>query len=242
MCFFKKVCFVFLCLVSFSSSAKIFRSPYVMFEIGEAWICKDFGAVNWICYHYLDSKSPPAFILTTARLATSSEKLNFEIFETEVSPSFLIRPAKKVYINRHVWIDSFYKDRFYKNILSRYQRTLCCEGISQKFQVLVSFHAFKENYSQYASTFLKSIRSLNLLTSDLKEIMQLFKQSNSQKKQEMNDYIQNILFQEKFTEPIRKEKKFYQGKIFFLIVCLFFIFGAYIIKTGLKKRSNREKD
>ncbi|MCY4321591.1 MAG: hypothetical protein OXC37_04215 [Bdellovibrionaceae bacterium] len=242
MRFFRKVCFVFLCLFSFCSSAKIFRSPYVMFEIGDSWTCKNFGSVSWICHHYLSSSSPPAFILTTARLSNSSEKLKFDIFETEVSPSFLIRPAKKVYINRHVWIDSFYKDRFYKNILSRYQRTICCEGISQKFQVLVSFHAFKENYSQYASSFLKSIRSLNLLTSDLKEIMQLFKESNREKKQEMNDYIQNILFQENFTEPLKKQKKFYQGNFFLLMLFLSFLSVIFLIKKLLKKNSNKKKD
>lgn len=238
---FKKALFVFFVLISFSSSGKIFRSPYVMFELEDTWVCKDFG-VNWVCHNYLDSKSAPAFILTTARMASSSEKLRFDRFEKESDGSFFIRPAKKVYINRHVWIDSFYKDRFYRGILSRYQRTVCCKGIP-KFQVLVGFHAFKENYPQYASSFLKAIRSLSLQTSNLKEIMHLFKKKNVQQKQEMNNYIQKILFEETSDlKPPKQENFFYKKNLLLLTFWLSFFLAIFFILYYKKDKKNRLKN
>ncbi|MCZ0932760.1 MAG: hypothetical protein OXJ52_06390 [Oligoflexia bacterium] len=210
-----------------------------MFEIEDSWTCKSFG-VNWVCHHYLDSNSQPAFIFTTARMALPSEQLKLEKLEKNEDSS-LLNPAKKVSINNHVWIDSFYQNRFYKNVLSRFERTVCCDDLPEKFQVLVGFHAFKENYPKYASSFLKAIRSLNLLTSNLEEIKRLLKRQTNQQGQDMNNYIQNILFENSEETASLKEKKSFTG-FFLLIFCLVCVLGIiYYRKKRVKKSSKRRK-
>ena len=244
--FLKNSSLLFFCFFSFSSAGKLFRTPYVMFEIEDSWSCKAFG-VNWVCHHYLNSNSPPAFIFTTARMTSKSDQLEFDRFEkTESSPS-LLGLAKKVSINRHVWIDSFHKDSFYKNVLSRYQRTVCCEDLPEKFQVLVGFHAFTENYPKYSSSFLKVIKSLNLLTEDIEEIRKLLDQQTGQQREDMQNYIQNALFQNSSeSSPIKKQTDFSRKLllIFCLLLSSFVLIFFYIKgrkKTLLKKRSRSRK-
>ena len=227
---------------SFPSSGKLFRSPYVMFEIEDSWTCKAFG-VNWICHHYLSSQAPPAFIFTTARLSSDSERLDFGRFEKKESSFSLISPAKKVSINKHVWIDSFHRGIFYKNVLSRYQRTICCGDLPEKFQVLVGFHAFEENYPKYASAFLKVIKSLNLLTDDLEEIRKLLKQQTAQQRRDMQNYIQGILF-EADSESISTEKEQGLPRLMLLALGLFLlsvVWLAFYIKRQRKPVSKSSK-
>ena len=211
-----------------------------MFEIGEAWTCKSFG-LNWVCHHYISPNSPPAFIFATARLASPSEKLEWDPFEIKESSPSLVSPAKKVSINKQIWIDSFHQNSFYKNVLSRYERTLCCDNLPEKFQVLVGFHAFKDNYPRYAGVFLKAIRSLSLLTSNLEEIRRLLRKQNPQQTQEMNDYIQNILFENNpELSPVKKQKSF---SYFFLLLLFvsFLLLGAFYYKKRKAKKAPRWK-
>ena len=242
LCVFRNSFFLFFCLFSFVSFGKIFRCPYVMFEIEDSWECKSFG-VNWVCHHYLNANSPPAFIFTTARMARSSEPLKFEEFEKNETSSSLIKPAKKVSINKHIWIDSFHQNSFYGNTLSHFERTVCCDDMSEKFQVLVGFHAFRKNYSKYVSSFLKAIRSLNLLTENLEEIKRLLKQQTNQQGQDMNNYIQNILFESsEETAPMKKEKSFTGLLLLFCLVCLFsgiIYYRKIRVKKGLKRKKRR---
>ena len=240
MIFLKRISLFFFLFFNFSSAGKVFRSPYVMFEIEDSWLCKSFG-VNWVCHHYLGPNSPPAFIFTTARMAVKSEKLEFNKFETEEA-SLLLSPSRKVSINKHVWIDSFHQNSFYNNVLSRYERTICCENLPEKFQVLVGFHAFKEGYPKYASSFLKSVRSLSLLTSNLEEIRRLLKRQTRRQKKEMNNYIQNLLFNEnQELKPIEKESFNFAYGLLFALACG--LLGAfYYYKKGKKgERSSKEK-
>ena len=241
MIFLKRIPLFFFLFFSFFSTGKIFRSPYVMFEIEDSWICKSFG-VNWVCHHYWGPNSPPAFIFTTARMADKSEKLEFDEFETEKA-SLLLSPPRKVSINKHVWIDSFHQNSFYNNVLSRYERTLCCENLPEKFQVLVGFHAFKEGYPKYASSFLKSVRSLSLLTSNLEEIRRLLKRQTSQQKKEMRNHIQDLLFNEsQELKPIKKEPfPLVLGLLFFLACSLLGAFYYYKRKKKKIKRLRRRK-
>ena len=231
-------CFLFS-VFCFSANGKVFRSPYVMFEIEDSWVCKSFR-VNWVCHHYLGPNSLPAFIFTTARMADQSEKLEFDKFETE-EVSLLLSPPRKVSINKHIWIDSFHQNSFYNNVLSRYERTICCEDFPEKFQVLVGFHAFKESYPKYADSFLKSVRSLSLLTSNLEEIRRLLKQQTSQQKKEMNDYIRNLLFAEnQDLKPIKKESfNFVNWLLFGLGFGVFW--GFFYYRKGKKKRKRVKK-
>ena len=232
MSFFKLGLSLFLIFFCFFSSGKLFRTPYVMFEIDDSWVCKSFG-VNWVCHHYLNPKNRPAFIFTTARLATTGEKLDFnevELRETALSP------ARKVSINKHIWIDSFHQNNFYDNVLSRYERTICCKNFPEKFQILVGFHSFKQNYPQYSGVFLKAIRSLSLLTSNLEEIKRLLKDEKFQK-QEMDNYVQNILFNESFgATPAEKPR----NKAFLFTVCFLLfavlLFSLFFYKQKRKKR------
>ena len=211
-----------------------------MFEIEDTWTCRAFG-VNWVCHHYLAPNSQPAFIFTTARMAEKSEQLEFDKLEKNEDSSLLLNSTKKVAINNHVWIDSFHQNSFYKNVLSRYERTVCCDDLPEKFQVLVGFHAFKDNYPQYASSFLKAIRSLNLLTSNLEEIRRLLKQQTAQQRQDMNNYIQNILFEGSSELAPIKEKKSFTG-ILLLLFCLLGLWGIiYYRKKPVKKALKSSK-
>ena len=236
---FFKYSFLFL-FFSFCSSGKIFRSPYVMFEIGDSWICKSFG-VNWVCHHYLGPNLQPSFIFTTARMAAKSERLEFNKFETGEGTPLLLNPPRKVSINKHIWIDSFHQNSFYKNVLSRYERTICCKDLPENFQVLVGFHAFKENYPKYSSTFLKAIKSLNLLTSNLEEIRRLLRQQTAQQKKEMNNYIQNILFEKNLESALIKKRKPLNFILLFLF-CLGSLLGAFsFYKRRNKKLQERKR-
>ena len=242
MSFLKAVLPLFLAFFCFLSSGKVFRSPYVMFEIGDSWLCKSFG-VNWVCHHYLDSKARPAFIFTTARLAAEGEKLDFSEFE--LNEPALNRP-RKVSINKHIWIDSFHENSFYENVLSRYERTICCENFPEKFQILIGFHSFKKNYPKYSRAFLKAIRSLRLFTSNLEEIKRLLKQEKTER-QAMDNYVQNILFEREFeSKPAKKPNK----KTVLFVSFFFFLFSLLLggvfykqkrKKTSLKKRQKRRK-
>ena len=237
----KPVFLFFLALFSFTSSAKIFRSPYVMFEIEDSWSCRAFG-VNWVCHHYLKPNSKPAFILTTARMAGRSGRLDFEKFEKEEFTASLLQPAKKVSIKNHVWIDSLHQGSFYKAVLSRYERTLCCEDLPSQFQVLVGFHAFKEDYPSYAGSFLKVIKSLSLLTSNVEEIRRLIKKQTARQKKDMDNYIQNILFEHSADSfPIKEDRRF--TKILSLLLfCLLVVGGlVYYKKRTAKKRRKHGK-
>ena len=215
-----------------------------MFEIEEDWTCKAFG-VNWLCHHYLASSSQPAFIFTTARLAGKAERLEFDKFEKSEGTSLLLNPSKKVLINNHVWIDSFHQNHFYKNVLSRYERTVCCDDLPEKFQVLVGFHAFRDSYPQYAISFLKAIRSLNLLTSNLEEIRRLLKQQTVKEKQNMNDYIQSILFDSgSDLAPIKEKKSFPVLLLLFGLLVLggiFFYYRKKTVKKALKSSKLRKR-
>ena len=238
----KTVFLFFLALFSFISSAKIFRSPYVMFEIEDTWSCRAFG-VNWICHHYLRPDSKPAFILTTANIAGPSEKLDFDRFEKKETALSLLNPAKKVSIKNHVWIDSLRQDTFHKAVLSRHERTICCEDLPNKFQVLVGFHAFKEDYPSYAGSFLNAIKSLSLLTSNVEEIRRLIKKQTVQQKKDMDNYIQNILFENSAEAfPIKKQRHFTKS-LLLLLFCLLVVGGAvyYYKRRPVKKRQKRRK-
>ena len=243
--FFKTSLFLFLCFFSFASLGKVFRSPYVMFEIEDSWTCKSFG-VNWVCHHYLSSSNKPAFIFTTAQIVSGAEQLEFDQIEKSESSSSLLSSAKKASINGHVWIDSFHQNILYKNVLSRYERTVCCDDLPKKFQILVGFHAFKEDYPKYTISFLKAIRSLNLLTSNVEEIKRLLKQQTAKQKQDMNSYIQNILFENSSeSAPIKKEKPALKMTLLVLFGLIFaggiIYYRKKLLKKTLKRRRSRKK-
>ena len=205
-----------------------------MFEIDDSWTCKSFG-VNWVCHHYLNEKSRPAFIFTTARLSSSATKtLDFNEFELSETA---LRPAKKVSINNHIWIDSFHQNSFYKNVLSRYERTLCCEDFPEKFQILVGFHSFKKNYPRYTSIFMKAIMSLNLLTSNLEEIKSLLKRQNTDK-QDMNSYVQSILFEKDFESVPEKNS---DKKVFLFMLCALLFVFLFFVRILFKRKRKRKK-
>ena len=215
-----------------------------MFELEDSWECKPFG-VNWVCHHYLSPNSRPSFIFTTARLSSGSDSLDFNRFEKAESSASLVNPAKKVSINRHVWIDSFHENLLYKEVLSRYQRTVCCEDLPEKFQVLVGLHSFKENYPKYANAFLKVIRSLSLLTDDIEDIRKLLKQQTAKQREDMQNHIQDILFESGAESlPVKKSLGFSNWTLWtfaFLCFVLAFFYIKLRQKKSLKQRTKNRK-
>ena len=192
-----KILSLFLILCSFPLYGDQFKSPYVTFDIGYNWTCKSFG-INWVCHHYQHKGAKPALMLITAREGLQADDLNIYIqtFEKEEKQAVNSQKIhiKKVLVNRHTWVDSFYKNSVVKNVYSRYTATVCCKETKVRIHVLIGFHAHKGVYAKYAREFLRSIKSLRL-SNDLKQTLSQISGQTDEQKKNMNSYIESILFE-----------------------------------------------
>ena len=248
--FLSKAILVFLILFSFPLHGKMFKESYVEFSIGYDWICKSFG-VDWVCHHYLQKGVKPALMLITAKEGISSDNLSvyeqaFNEDQTTYSKKIYV---KKIMVNRHTWVESFYQDNILNGVVSRYVATVCCEKIRAKIHILVGFHAYKENYEKYSREFLRSIKSLRL-GENLQETLEQIRRQTDQQKKDMLSYIEQILFEadEEDDLPILEDKKHFgilsKLSFFGFILIIFatvFYFFYYKKRKTIRKRSSRSR-
>lgn len=238
---------IFVALFSFPLYGKMFRAPYVEFDIKYDWTCKSFG-VDWVCHHYFNQGSKPSLILITAKEGNRSDDLNFYIqsFNQEKTPDSKTIHIKKIMINRHTWVESFYQDSIFKNMFSRYVATVCCDETEAKIHILIGFHAHKENYVKYSNEFLKSIKSLRLAKNSKKLLKQIRGQTYKQKK-DMMSYVEKVLFDSNLEKdiPLRENKRFFAvlDILFagFILITAAILFYFFYYKKNRKKRSVRYK-
>ena len=247
-----KNCFIqifnlFLVFFVFPSYGKTFLSSYVTFDVGDNWTCKSFG-VDWICHHYFHPGAKPALMLITAKEGKSKDDLNlyFQIFNQQKDSAQKIH-VNKISVYSHNWLDAFYKNYLFNNMFSRYVATVCCAGEIAKIHVLVGFHAHEENYTKYSSQFLRSIKTLKLV-SDVRETLKKIRSQTSQQKQDMLSYIEKILLEEEdLANPISTKKDFHVGLVILVFLVFFLSAGFYYFyykkrrKRSSRKRKKRRK-
>ena len=248
--FLSKALLFVLAFFSFSSRGKIFRAPYVSFDIEYDWICKSFGS-DWVCHHYLYKGARPSFMLIAAKKGgnlDNSISHYSQMFKGESTGSLKPIHIKKILVNRHEWMESLYTNHSSIKIFNRYAATICCDSLPLKFHIMAGFYAYEENYTKYANEFLKSIKSLRLvknIKSALKRIGQTEKQ-----RQEMLSYIEKILLDsdlEKSARPKKDEKTYTVFislsalVIFILFFSLFYLFYYKKNPFAKKRKKYRKK-
>ena len=248
--FLLKIVPIFLMLFAFPLyGKKIFRSPYVSFDIGNNWVCKSFG-VDWVCHHYLYKEAKPSLMLITAKEGKSSDNLNLytQAFNKNQTASSKKIHTNKISVNRHAWIESLYKNDLLKSMFNRYVATVCCDKTNAKIHIFIGFHAHQENYTKYSNEFLRSIKTLKLASNLSKALEQIRKQTDQQKK-DMLSYIERILSESEGNRGIQKNNKnsdllinlLFLGFILFLAGFLFyFLYYKNKKKTQRSRRTKRK--
>lgn len=234
---------VLLLLFSFSAGGKMFRAPYVEFNVGYDWTCKSFGT-DWVCHHRLHSGAKPALMLITAKEGPSSDSIHHytQSFNQEQTAQKI--HIKKIIVNRHTWVESFYKNIILQNMFGRYIATVCCPNMTANIHVFIGFHAHMENYIKYSSEFLKSIKSLRL-SKNLKEVLAQISGQTTQQKQDMLSYMERILLEPNLEEnALRRDNKknplllWALWAVLFLVPVLGFFFFFYYRK---RRRNDKLK-
>ena len=239
-----------LVLLSFSLYGEMFKSSYIRFEIGYDWTCQSFG-VDWVCHHFLQKGAKPALMLVTAKEGTHSDiaDLYIQVFNQEPGIFANTIHVKKFLVNRHPWVESFYKNNILENTLNRHVATVCCDKMQDKIHVLIGFHAHRENYTKYANEFLKSIKSLQL-SKNLKETLKQIRKQTKHQQKNMLSYIERILMEtDQEQETVGQNNTtggwtrlaglLFVGSIFMLFaIVLAFL---YYKKTTKKKKKRRKR-
>ena len=238
--FLQKALPVFFILFSCSIYGKEFKTPYVSFDVEYPWTCKSFG-VHWVCYHKMGKKSPPALILTTAKMGGQSNHLDFYIqnFKKDAETGRRASHIKKVTVNQHIWVESFYQNSVSKDIRGRFIATVCCDKMPNSFHVLVGFHAHKKNYARYASEFLKSIRSLKL-SKDFEKIKELIGRQTNRQTQDMQGYLQDLLWESEESKVMKTGNYLFMFVLLILFFAVFFVF-YFFKKKKVKRKINKRK-
>ena len=244
--FLSKAILVFLVLFSSPLYGKKFKSSYVTFEVGYDWTCKSFG-VDWVCHHYLNKGDKPSFMLITAKEGISSDQVNtyVKIFNEEQTASLKKIHVKKILVNRHVWVESFFQNSILDNVFSRYTATVCCDKTKAKIHVLIGFHAHKENYTKYAREFLRAIKSLQLIE-NMEEILKQIRKQTDQHRRDMLSYIERILLETDSDENANRRKNKINSDLLFSLlffgVIFFSLFALiYFFKNKRKKQKSRRR-
>ena len=239
--FISKALPVFLILFSSPLYGKRFKSSYVTFDVSYDWTCKSFG-VDWICHHSLHRGAQPAFMLITAKEGSRSDHagMYIQVFNRELMAYSKIH-TRKILVNRHTWVESFYRDSLLGDLFNRYVATVCCDKEKTKIHVVIGFHAHKGIYAKYTREFLRSIKSLRLI-GNLKETLEQIRRQSAQQRRDMMAYIERILL-----ETNMEREKLLKGreKYNFLFSLLFFgiipiCFSVLIYSFYRKKRKSKK--
>jgi len=235
--FISKALPVFLILFSFSLYAKRFKAPYVKFDIKYDWTCKSFG-VDWVCHHRLHREARPAFMLITAKEGSHSDHtgMYIQVFNRKLTPYSKVH-TRKILVNRHTWLESFYRDSLLGDLFNRYVATICCDKAKVKIHVLIGFHAQRGSYIEYAREFLRAIKSLRL-SGNLEETLEQIRRQSAQQRKDMMAYIKRILLETDTELKSREEYKFLFSLLFFCII--FICFAALVYFLYRKKGKNRK--
>lgn len=156
------------------AQAKIFNNNYVSFDMPENWKCKSFGT-DWVCHSTLSQKKKEAMIILTAKQAGVLD--NFQQYKNFLSTprnnvnvnkklfTSKVLHSRQVFINNQPWVDGFHKGSEVPSYYTRYLVTVCCDNSQTKLAILVTYSGHKDHYTKYATSFLKSIKSLRVINS-----------------------------------------------------------------------------
>ena len=214
-------------------------TPYLSFYTPKNWPCKSFGP-HWICHHRDKQTTQPIMIIISADL---QKKSTIKTVNQLLGNSSL-NNAKKLFINKHNWIDSFNRNSFsFQNFSSRYTKTSCCKEFSFAYYVDVGFYAPNNLYFQYLSLFVKSINSFNL-SRNAEAIKTALANQSPKDLQEMNDYIHSILYGENEFEgkaaiPSKGYPKWFY--LLSLLGILLLAYGGYLYFFRAKKARRKTK-
>lgn len=231
---------VFLSCFQPVKAQKIFLSSYLSFKIQRDWQCQEFG-VNWLCWHFTDSKEPPALIVSSAMLVKgmpdSIDGLLFD-WEPYFSVSRLDRLMEKNKFNvyRHDWLGIFFKNRLSSKFFNWSANTVCCRRLEKRFHIFVGFYAEKNHYDLYSSEFLNALNTLSFET-DLKTLILKYKHNQQTKhNQEMMSFLENLLAEPH--EDLSFVPKPNNAIFFYLSGFLLLTVGGYLLIRVRKKKKH----
>ncbi len=233
-------------LLSLPSHGKIFRTPYVHFQMNYPWTCKIFG-INWVCHHSLSKGIRPALILTIATEGDPSVRLDmYQSALNKLSSHHFgtKKHLKQIMIYRHVWLEGFYDSGFVEKSVNRYAMAICCKHEKRKINVMVSLHSSSEHYANYSSEFLHIIKSLRL-TKDITETLNQIRKQTAEQRQAMLSYIEKILSETDLEEDMKNQSKQKKPSLFkvllFVIFLPIFLLAFIWLFLLYRKKGKRKK-
>ncbi len=156
--------FVAIILISITSQAKSFNSPFLSFDLPPGWNCQNYAG-TWNCKNSNASKHK-AFIAVTAKkarlgtsLTTYKNKLLKPFTRTWNNKTINSKPqsAEEVSIRGQNWIQSTHIDGEIPNSTTKYLVT-----VRSGLAILVTFSAHNDDYPMLSNDFMRSIESLKL--------------------------------------------------------------------------------
>jgi len=183
--------FFFLNLIFITpGNAKVFKNSYISFEMPSRWNC-ELKKKAWLCRYKVSKscqanpttapckkeikKSREAAIVMAAKEKSKIDTLkdyrehfgeirNIKIASGSSTQSKIIH-NKIVGIKNLKWVDCMHLSSELPHYYTRYLAT-----IKGNIAVLISFTAHKKHYTNYSNLFFKSIKSLNVTTSELSKV------------------------------------------------------------------------
>lgn len=156
-----------------STQARTFKNPYITFEMPDTWRCVS-EQTEYVCRSEDVVKSKEAIIILTAKQIGPEDK--FEIYANHLKnpiplmqkngtsiPSKVSVPPSEKTIAGQRWLDALHANSEVPNYFTRYLATIK-DGVA----ILITFSAFNQKYSEYASQFIETANSLKVIaTKDL---------------------------------------------------------------------------
>ena len=172
---FQFLCVLILSLLFFQEAlqAKMFRNSYIRFRLDDNWNCRA-ESTEWVCLPEWKQKKKEAIIVFTAKIVGPQDSLteytsylnkskSIVDVRTSKPTSSKVRYVKKRQIKGLAWVDGFHRDSEIVNYYTRYLATV--EG---QIAVLITFSAHRDKYTDYSTSFIESIKSLEVLSDYLK--------------------------------------------------------------------------
>lgn len=160
--------FTIVFLLSSLAQAKVFRNAYISFEISDHWDCM-LENTEWVCSSRYKEEAREAIIILTAKEAGPQDSLAAYDTHLKSPRNYPAPPSNKMITSQvihvqqrqyqdHLWIDGMHLSSEIPNYYTRYLATVK-EGLG----ILVTFSAYKTQYTKYVTDFNKAIQSLRVV-------------------------------------------------------------------------------
>ena len=237
----KHLILILICLSSLTAQAKLFRNPYISFELPPSWDCRAEGT-EWICVNKHSQRTREAIIILTAKEIGPTDSLASYLAHLKIPKNLKLKSGKTIKskvlhvkqrtINDHVWVDSIHLGSEVQNYYTRYLLV-----IKDRIAVLVTFSAHKRHYTKYSNDFFKTIQSLRLIAPKniFSKNPKVLRPSNETIGAPIGSAIPSDLMSEEFPEEISSQGNSDTFVKLLAVALIFVALGVYFIMKRRKK-------